>query len=188
MRNIELPADRLLDFATELLCSQGVPSTGARTVAWELREADLWDQAGHGFHRLPYYLVELEQGNIKSRGRLRREIDSGLFLRVASNNFGQVAASQAVDLACQRAEAKGACLMGWRRFHHIGRAGSWVWKAGLRGHPAGQHRGDTSRATVRRCLARIRHQPRRLRAARRAAPGDDRFLGDRHGRRQDSPA
>ncbi len=129
----EIAADCLLEFGVELLRKHGVPDRHARTVSTELLESDLWNQAGHGFHRLPYYLSELSKGEVKPRGRLRREIDSGLFLRVASDNFGQVAARQAIDLACERVGQAGACLMGWRRFHHIGRAGAWVWRAAERG-------------------------------------------------------
>lgn len=132
----EIAADGLLEFGVQLLRRRGVPERHARTVSTELLESDLWDQAGHGFHRLPYYLMELEKGDVKPRAKLRREIDSGLFLRVASDNFGQVAAQQAIELACERVGQAGACVMGWRRFHHIGRAGAWVWKVAERGFAA----------------------------------------------------
>ena len=57
-----LSPDRLLDFATAVYASAGMPEADALIVADTLVMADLWGHQSHGVMRLSWYLARLEAG------------------------------------------------------------------------------------------------------------------------------
>lgn len=54
-----IDATRLIDFATAVYASAGMPEADARLVADTLVQADLWGHQSHGVLRLGWYLDRL---------------------------------------------------------------------------------------------------------------------------------
>src|SRR5262249_38050913 len=57
-----IDATRLIDFATAVYASAGMPEADARLVADTLVQADLWGHQSHGVLRLGWYLDRLRHG------------------------------------------------------------------------------------------------------------------------------
>ena len=57
-----IDATHLLDFATAVYASAGMPEADARLVADTLVQADLWGHQSHGVLRLGWYLDRLRHG------------------------------------------------------------------------------------------------------------------------------
>jgi LDH2 family malate/lactate/ureidoglycolate dehydrogenase len=57
-----IDATRLIDFATAVYASAGMPEADAQLVADTLVQADLWGHQSHGVLRLGWYLDRLRHG------------------------------------------------------------------------------------------------------------------------------
>ena len=71
----QINAERLIDFATAVYASAGMPDADARLVADTLVQADLWGHQSHGVLRLGWYLDRIRNGvidKVEKKGGLSR--------------------------------------------------------------------------------------------------------------------
>lgn len=114
-------------FVAVLLQHNGLPPSGAQTVAQALVEADLGEIPSHGVMLVPLYVQRLAAGSVSKAlsGVIVQDGGSTLVLD-AAHAFGQLTSAQAVALLRQRARAHGMAAVAVRNAFHFGAAGYWA--------------------------------------------------------------
>lgn len=127
-------APTLLDFATRLFSSAGLPDDEAATVARNLVGANLRGHDSHGVLRLPQYVDFLRKGDYKVGVPLKVENDApGVVVVDGGWGFGQVQSHRLLDLVIPRARSLGLAAGTGRNFGHIGRLGEYAERAAAEG-------------------------------------------------------
>jgi LDH2 family malate/lactate/ureidoglycolate dehydrogenase len=110
----------LIAFATDALCTAGLPNEPARAVAEGLVEADLFGHTTHGLALLADYVEELKSGAMESQGRPEIMRDMGAIATWDARRLpGIWTTGLAIEAAAAKAEALGAGIIALRRSHHI---------------------------------------------------------------------
>jgi len=129
--------DQLRDIARRILESAGSQPDEADIVAGELAEANLVGHDSHGIIRLKQYADYIEQGHIDPRGAVEIVLElPAMSVIDGHNNFGQLIASKALDVAFRGAKQSGAHTVFCRNCNHVGRVGSYTLKAARAGYVA----------------------------------------------------
>lgn len=132
-----VPVDALREFVIRVLVKKSVFQFDAQTTADRLLEADLRGLSGHGVRSLPGYVEIMDLGDIDPRARVLVEHETPAIARLdGSRALGQVAASKAMDLAIQKAQAVGTGTVVVHHSQHLGAASVYAVlaaKAGLIG-------------------------------------------------------
>ncbi len=117
-----IPADRLVDFTTEVLVAQGVLRAHAVTTGERLVEADLRGRSGHGLMRLPLYSRRIQAGgyNLDPDIRMMKETPVSALID-GDNGIGQVVMTVAAETAISKAKENG---IGWVATVHSNHAGA----------------------------------------------------------------
>ncbi len=116
-----IAADRLLEFATAVYQSAGMPHTDARLIADTLVQADLWGHQSHGVLRLGWYLDRLRNKVMRPTPQIEQLVDAGAMgLIDAHDSVGQVSTMQATRQAIDRAKQHGVGVVGVRNSNHFG--------------------------------------------------------------------
>src|SRR6476646_66221 len=90
MANVLIRAEVLSDFAAAILESIGVPERKARLVAVSLVASNLRGVDSHGMQLLPYYVEQLEAGDMSKTADGRVLSESGSCLHYdGENGIGQ---------------------------------------------------------------------------------------------------
>src|SRR4030095_6002700 len=114
------PGD-LLDFATAVYRSAGMPPADARLVADTLVQADLWGHQSHGVLRLPWYLARLKAGVCAAVAAPTFVVDAGAVAVIDGGDaMGQVLTDHAMRDAVRRAKAHGIGAVALRNSNHFG--------------------------------------------------------------------
>ena len=120
---MSIAPERLLDFATQVYQSAGMPPSDARIVADTLVQADLWGHQSHGVLRLPWYLARLKAGVCNAVARPRFVVDGGAVAVIDGGEaMGQVLMVHAMDDAIARAKKHGIAAVALRHSNHFGTA------------------------------------------------------------------
>ncbi len=128
MPNFSIP--QLAEIAHRILSAAGVPDGDARTVAAELADANAVGHDSHGVIRLMQYLDMIDQGFVKPGASVDVVKTGPAFTVLDANfNFGQVAASRAVELGIEQARQAGTSTVMVRNCNHVGRLGSYSKRA-----------------------------------------------------------
>lgn len=118
-----LSPERLLDFATEVYASAGMPEADARLVADTLVQADLWGHQSHGVMRLSWYLARLEAGVCAAVAAPKFVMDAPAVAVIDGGDaMGQVLNAFAMREAVRRAKVNGIAAIGLRNSNHFGTA------------------------------------------------------------------
>jgi LDH2 family malate/lactate/ureidoglycolate dehydrogenase len=113
--------ERLIDFATAVYASQGVPEPDARLVADTLVQADLWGHQSHGVLRLGWYLDRLRNGVMKPQTTAEFVVDAGAVAVIDGHDgVGHVITMLATREAIKRAKAHGIACVAVRYSNHFG--------------------------------------------------------------------
>lgn len=135
MKRIE--ESKLLDIALRILRAEGCPPAEAELVARHLVEANLKGHDSHGVGMLETYVAHAKAGTLDPKAHGRVTNDATPFHQVdGERGHGQVVAHDATARAIERAARDGACILGIRNAHHMGRIGTYgemVAGAGLVG-------------------------------------------------------
>ena len=124
MRRIE--EAKLLDIALRILRAEGCPPAEAELVARHLVEANLKGHDSHGVGMLETYVKHAQAGTLDPRAHGRVTSESAPFVQVdGERGHGQVVAHDATARAIAMARQHGACLLGVRNAHHMGRIGTY---------------------------------------------------------------
>lgn len=112
----------------------GSSTREAMLTADHLVGANLSGHDSHGVGMVPRYVASHLNGELQ----LNREIvvvgeASNLVTVDGQRGMGQSVAQQAMALAIERTREHGACVLGLRNAHHIGRVGHWAEQAAAAG-------------------------------------------------------
>lgn len=114
---------RLIDFATKVYASAGMPEVDARIVADTLVQADLWGHQSHGVLRLPWYLARLEAGVCAPVAKPAFAVDAKAVAVIDGGDaMGQVLNVFAMREAVRRARDFGIAAVALRNSNHFGTA------------------------------------------------------------------
>ena len=114
-------ADKLIDFATAVYASAGVPEADARLIADTLVQADLWGHQSHGVLRLGWYLDRIRNGVMKPRTTPEFVVDAGAIAVIDGHDgVGHVLTMLATNEAIKRAKAHGMGAVAVRNSNHFG--------------------------------------------------------------------
>lgn len=127
--------DPLLEFLTRVLTGRGLPSGRAATAARALCHGDLTGMGSHGVANLTrIYLPLLDEGRADPRAEPRVVTDLGAAVLLdARRSLGLWAASEAMELAAERARDHGVGLVAVHGATHLGCAGYHALRAVERG-------------------------------------------------------
>ena len=116
-----IPADALINFATDVYASAGVPEQDARLIADTLVQADLWGHQSHGVLRLGWYLDRIRNGVMKPVTTPEFVVDAGAVAVIdAHDGVGHVATMLATNEAIKRAKLHGMGAVAVRNSNHFG--------------------------------------------------------------------
>lgn len=125
--DVRVEATRLRGTVGAVFEALGMGKGDAALVAEHLVEANLRGHDSHGVGMLPVYVANALSGEMKVTAPLAKVHDVGAVLVFdADLGIGQVAAHQAIAHGIDRARTQGACVLGLRNSHHIGRIGAWA--------------------------------------------------------------
>lgn len=127
--DILVPAGELRSFAARLLDAIGVPSAKSQLVAESLVAASLRGVDSHGLQLLPFYMGQIESGDMDAitDGRVLSENGSCLHYD-GQNGIGQVISNICCSHAIRMARASGVGMVVARESNHFGAAAFWAQK------------------------------------------------------------
>lgn len=106
----------------------------AQAVADNLVLANLSGHDSHGVGMVPRYVEAVLEGGLKPNTSVEVKLDAGSLLALdGRRGYGQVVGEQAMQLALQRAQESGSCVMALANAHHLGRIGHFAEMAVERG-------------------------------------------------------
>ncbi len=114
-------AHALINFATAVYASAGVPAVDAHLIADTLVQADLWGHQSHGVLRLGWYLDRIRNGVMKPVTTPEFVVDAGAIAVIDGHDgVGHVLAMLATEEAIKRAKAHGMGAVAVRNSNHFG--------------------------------------------------------------------
>jgi uncharacterized oxidoreductase len=129
-----LQAPALQDLVAGILQACGSSSTEAQTVAANLVLANLSGHDSHGVGMVPRYVDAVAEGGLQPNAAVRVTADIGSLLALdGQRGYGQVVGEQAMQLALERTQQHGSCIMTLGNAHHLGRIGHFAEMAVERG-------------------------------------------------------
>jgi len=122
-----LPAEPLTRFAFQLLMAAQVPHQKADLVARSLVASNLRGVDSHGLQLLPYYLEQIQMGNIKpaAEGHVASE-DGACLVYDGESGIGQWISAICSDHAVRLARVHGLAMAVARESNHFGAAAFWA--------------------------------------------------------------
>jgi len=132
--DVLISATELMSFAACLLEAVRVPAATARLVAESLVAANLRGVDSHGVQLLPYYLEQIEWGDMDTQTNGRVLSESGACLLYdAQNGVGQAIAEICCRHAVRIASMYGMGMVVARESNHFGAAAFWAQKMSAAG-------------------------------------------------------
>jgi len=124
---VRIMARPLKDLVSSVLTSLEVPAEKAGVVADKVVEANLVGHDSHGIIRLSKYVKAIQEGRINVHANLRvvRETH-GVLVFDGDWGFGHVAASEAADMAVEKARAQGIACATIFNCNDVGRVGNYT--------------------------------------------------------------
>ncbi len=126
--------DALQSFAETILKSLGVGEEKAQLVAHSLVASNLRAVDSHGIQLLPFYVDQIEHGDmdIHKEGRIASE-SGGCIVYDGENAIGQVVASRCCEEAIRVGRSQGIALLVSRESNHFGAAAFWAQRMSAAG-------------------------------------------------------
>ena len=124
---MKIEYEKLEECVQEIFEKAGVPSDDAKIVAEELATANLMGVDSHGVLRVPQYLNQMKDGQIKPGDKPEIVKETAVTAVIdCKQNFGQVGARAMVELVAEKAKKNHlACALSLNA-NHIGRIGSYT--------------------------------------------------------------
>ena len=132
--DVLIPADSLTDFVARLLSALRVSPAKSRLVAESLVAANLRGVDSHGVQLLPFYIEQLEWGDMDAAadGRVISE-NGACLLYDGQNGIGQPIAETCCGHAARIANQHGLALVIARECNHFGAAAFWAQRMSASG-------------------------------------------------------
>src|SRR6195256_4462477 len=117
-----------------IVAAGGSEPREARMVPANLVTANLMGHDSHGIGMIPRYVDALLEGGLSVNQHPKVQLDAGALLALdGCQGYGQVIGFEATELAIERAQRHGSCIMTLGRSHHLGRIGQWGEQAVAKG-------------------------------------------------------
>src|SRR5436190_11818063 len=127
MADVLIRAEVLSRFAEAILAALDVPERKARLVATSLVEANLRGVDSHGVQLLPYYVEQIEAGDMNPAAEGRVISESGACLLYdGENGIGQGVAEACCEQGVRIARQQGVSMVVSRESNHFGAAAYWA--------------------------------------------------------------
>ena len=134
MNKVNVSVDQLFKIVAKLFLGMGYSEQEAFFAADTLVETDRRGVDTHGVARMGLYHWSCDSGRVNKNAKIKIIKAESPYLMVdADNGLGVILAPQAVDLAIQKAEEWGCCVMGVRNSNHFGAAGYYAAKCVKKG-------------------------------------------------------
>ena len=143
-----ISADQLKSISTDIFKAIGIPETKAETVANLIVEANLAGHDSHGLLRLPQYVRAVQANTIDPYAEIEIVSQTPSTALIDGHwGFGQVIATQAMEIAIEKAKTHPITAVNVYNSNHIGRLADYVLTAAhagmvgllfLNGHGADQ--------------------------------------------------
>ena len=106
----------------------------ARLVAENLVTANLLGHDSHGIGMIPRYVDARLEGGLAANQHPEATLDTGAMLALdGCKGYGQTIGHEAMQMAIERAQRHGSCIMVLANSHHLGRIGHWAEMAVAQG-------------------------------------------------------
>ncbi|MFE2041608.1 Ldh family oxidoreductase [Streptomyces sp. NPDC059477] len=134
-RGVLVSHDALVAFTAEVFADRGVPAGRAAGAAEALVHGDLTGLTSHGLANLTrLYLPAIDEGRIDPVAEPEKITDTGAAVLLdGRRSLGLWAATEALELAADRAESTGIALVTMRNATHFGCAGYHTARIARRG-------------------------------------------------------
>lgn len=123
------------NLAVEIFTRCGARDEEARLVADHLVDANLCGVDSHGIIRIPQYVKDVQQGDIRPGTEIRREQETPVSAVVDCGwTFGLAGAAKAAEIAIEKARNNNIAMVVTRRCNHAGRLGYYMEKVARAGY------------------------------------------------------
>lgn len=120
-------AKTLKNFTAQIFRAYGLPKQTAEVVADSLVLSNLKGHDSHGVIRIIDYTSWLPKGWFNLDAKMTVIRDEGVILMIDGDfGFGQVIGRQATQLAIDKTQREGVCIMTIRQSAHLGRIGEYM--------------------------------------------------------------
>lgn len=127
---VNIPFQRLEEYAAGILSSAGLPQEDAQLVAASLVDANLRGVDSHGVSRIPIYVKRLQLGLVNTRPDVRVVKENGGAIVVdGDNGMGQVVMQRSLQLAQERLPSASTVSVAVRNSNHYGAGAYFAKKA-----------------------------------------------------------
>jgi len=122
--------NQLASISTKIFASAGAPIAEAETVGRLLANANLVGHDSHGVIRIPQYLQFIESGNLTPGAPIEIIRETPATAVINGNwGFGQVIATNAMEIAIEKARKTSVSSVTVQCCNHIGRLGDYALMA-----------------------------------------------------------
>ncbi len=126
--------EALRRFVASIFEHAGSTQREASLIAHQLVEANLTGHDSHGVGSIPVYIRNVRSGGLVLNQELSIALESGpLLVCDGMGGAGQVMGYDAIARGIARAKEQGACILGLRNSHHLGRIGHWAAQCAAEG-------------------------------------------------------
>jgi uncharacterized oxidoreductase len=117
-----------------IVLAGGSDAREAKLVAENLVMANLLGHDSHGIGMIPRYVDALLEGGLAANQHPKATLDTGALLALdGCKGYGQTIGFEAMQMAIERAQRHGSCVMVLGNAHHLGRIGHWAEMAVAKG-------------------------------------------------------
>jgi len=117
-----------------IVAAGGSEPAEARLVADNLVTANLLGHDSHGVGMIPRYIDAVLEGGLAPNQHPKATLDTGVLLALdGCKGYGQSIGRDAMQMAIERAQRHGSCIMTLGNSHHLGRIGHWAEMAVAQG-------------------------------------------------------
>jgi LDH2 family malate/lactate/ureidoglycolate dehydrogenase len=127
---LDINTSKLAEFSNRCLVKTGVPEHEAKIITNTMIEADARGIHSHGLMRLPIYVQRIQKGLIRSVSSVTVEQENKATAMLdGSFSAGQIVATQAMEMAIEKAEQYGVGVVTAKNSNHFGIAAHYALMA-----------------------------------------------------------
>jgi uncharacterized oxidoreductase len=124
----------LKELVAAIFAKSGSSAFEAERLAHYLVEANLAGHDSHGVIRVSYYVNYVRNGQVIPNQHASIVSEKGSVIVVeGGSGYGQIVAEEAMQMAIERCNRSGVCVLALRKCGHLGRIGDWPMMAARAG-------------------------------------------------------
>lgn len=131
---MNISADAMTAFATDIFVAAGSAPAEARQIAEHLVAANLKGHDSHGVGMIPAYMLHRRLGAVHPNRAPKIVADMGALMAFdGDSGYGQPVTNAVMDILAERALANGVVVSSLRNVQHVGRIGAYGERLAARG-------------------------------------------------------